>query len=151
MALATTAAIFQSVLSSLSDQATKEGSNLRVALRSIASYPLKSLAAFFFAPILVFRVIRKSDNKLRKWIACFGAALGLLVAYVSGTFLGTMGGVALIAGSFGVLTAFAFLIGTALSVIISLTFSYFVFSFTCFVFLKLSTEEVAEYLMEISS
>ncbi len=76
--------------------------------------------------------------------------MAILLAYGAGTVIGSLSGAWLIATQVGVFMAAGFLIGSMLSVFLSLVFCIFVFNSVSFVFLKMSSQEVVDYLDSIS-
>ncbi len=116
----------------------------------LLSHPIKLVAAYIFSPILMVKlVVRSSNNPVRRGIAIFGLILALIGSYIAGTLLGGFLGFILIATNVGVLTAIGFIFGTTMSFILSTAFSLIVFNFIAFVFLKISKQEVIDYLSEL--
>lgn len=143
--------ILETMLGAFLDDASKEHGRLKLIFKQVASHPIKMLAAFFSAPFLIVRLAITMRNPWRRFIAIFGLILGLVLAYLSGTFLGTFVGAWFVMSGVGVLVGLGFLFGSLLSVFLSLTFSVFVLNAVSFIFLKLSTQEVVDYLHRISS
>ena len=108
------------------------------------------MASFIAAPFLVFRIARIAKNPMRRWMAIIGLLLSTLVSYAAATFLGTLVGAAFIATNISVLAGIGFIFGTTLSVYFSVIFSIISFNAVSFFFLKASSEEVVEYLKEVS-
>lgn len=119
-------------------------------MASIVRYPLKTIAAFLVAPFLALRVVWVAENTTRRAIAALGLFLSVLGAWAAGTFLGTIAGAALVLSKFGVLVALGFLLGTSLSVTLSVAFSILVVNATSWLFIHLSSEDVISYLKTIS-
>jgi uncharacterized membrane protein YhiD involved in acid resistance len=65
--------------------------------------------------------------------------------------LGTLVGAAFVASHIGILAGLGFFFGTTVSIYLSVIFSIIVFNAISFVFLKVSTQEVVDYLNEIST
>jgi hypothetical protein len=143
--------LYDKVLGAISNQASTEHVRLRTIAKEVMSYPIKALAAFIIAPILVMKVALTVKNPLRRTVAIVGLLLALLLSYVAGTALGGFAGFLIIASSIGWLAAVGFAVGTFLSVVLSVTFSIFVFNLVSYIFLKMSSQEVLDYLKEVSS
>lgn len=128
-----------------------EKSKLPQILRTVASHPIKVMGAFFTAPILMLHVAWKVENPVRRSIAIVGLIVAFTLVCLAGIFLGTTGGTLFIALQFGLFVAVGFLVGTALSYLLSVTFRIFVSTDVSLVFLKMSSQGVVEYLQEISA
>lgn len=142
--------IVEQAIAAISEDAAREQSKLAQIFRKVASHPIKMIAAFFTAPFLMVRVALKVKNPIRRILSVSGLIVALLLAYLAGTFLGSLAGAAFVASQVGYLMAAGFLIGSTLSVLFSVTFCIFVFNLVSLVFLKMSTQEVVDYLQEIS-
>lgn len=139
-------ACFEAIQSS-----SEKGSGaLSTTISTVVRYPIKALAAFFVAPLLAFRIARIAKNPLRRAVATIGMLIAVLLAWLAGTFLGSLAGAALISSKFGFLVALGFLVGTTLSVVLSVTFSILVLNATCLFFVHASKQEVIDYLVAIS-
>jgi hypothetical protein len=138
-------------VTALAENASNEKSNIGAVLKKIAGHPLKVLAAFVTAPFLVFKIVWTVKNPIRRTIAIVGLLLSLVLSYVAATLLGTLAGAAFVASHIGILAGIGFLVGTTLSVYLSVIFSIIVFNAVSYVFLKISTQEVVDYLHEIST
>ena len=108
------------------------------------------LAAFFAAPFLIVRLAVTVRNPWRRTIAIVGLVLAVVLAYLAGTFLGTVAGALLVMSGVGVLVGLGFLVGTFLSVFLSLSFSLIVLNTVSLLFLKMSSKEVVDYLKSLS-
>jgi len=75
----------------------------------------------------------------------------LALAYIAGTFLGSLAGAFFVMTHIGFWVGIGFLIGTTLSVYLSVIFSIIVCNTVSFVFLKITAQEVVDYLNEIST
>ena len=142
--------IVEQALSAVANDVSKEKSKLGHIFRKVASHPIKMVAAFFTAPFLMIRVAWKVENPIRRIIAIVGFIIAFLSAYVAGTFLGSIMGAVFVASKVGYIVAFGFLLGTTTSVMLSVTFCIFVFNSLSLVFLKMSSQDVVDYLQEIS-
>ncbi len=138
-------------LSSVLDVASKEHNNLKAILKSLWSHPIKLASAFVVAPFLVFRIAQVANNPVRRWVASIGLFIAIILAYVAGTFLGTFAGALIVMSSVGLLAGVGFLIGTTFSVFFSFIFAIVVLNSVSFFFLKVNTQEVIDYLDEISN
>lgn len=143
--------IFGRGISALNEQASSEGGKLRAVFKRIARHPVKILASFLSAPFLVARIAWRTKNPVRRFVALIGLLLSLFLAYGAATFLGSLTGALLIASQVGVLVGLGFFVGTTVSIYLSVIFSIFVLNAVAFLFLKLSSQEVLDYLSEIST
>ena len=128
-----------------------ESRNLSGISTAIFRQPIKVIAAFFVAPFLLFRIIRRAENPRRRAMAKLGLAVGLVGAYLAGTFLGTTAAALLITVKVGLIMGLAFWVGTALSVFLTVLFQLLVFNLITYGFLHMSSEEVMQHLHDISS
>lgn len=135
----------------ITEAASGERSRFAAVVRKVVGHPIKVIASFFAAPFLVVKIALKVRNPIRRGIAIVGLLLAIAGSYVAATFLGSLAGAALIASKVGIVAALGFLIGTTLSVYLSVIFSILVFNAISFLFLKMSTQEVVDYLDEIST
>lgn len=145
-----TASLFATGMEAIKKSRDKGQGALASVTASIMRYPIKVIAAFLVAPFLVFRVARVARNPFRRSIAAVGLLVAVLFAYAAGTFLGTLAGAALVLSKFGLLIALGFLLGTSLSVTLSVAFSILVLNATSWLFLHLSSEDVISYLKTVS-
>lgn len=143
--------IFGRGISALNEKAGAEGGKLRAVFKRIAGHPVKILASFLSAPFLVARIAWRTKNPVRRFVALIGLLLSIFLAYGAATFLGSLTGALLIASQVGVLVGLGFFIGTTVSIYLSVIFSIFVLNAVAFLFLKLSSQEVLDYLSEIST
>lgn len=143
--------LYDKAISAISNQASTENGRLRAIAKEVMSYPIKAIAAFITSPILVIKVALTVKDPLRRTVAIIGLLLALLLSYAAGTALGGFAGFLIIASTVGVLAAVGFAVGTFLSVVLSVTFSIFVFNLISYIFLKMSSQEVLDYLKEVSS
>ena len=137
-------------IATVCENAAQEQNRLSQISRNLALYPAKTIAVFFYAPILMVRIVFKAKNPLRRVVAVSGLIVALIAVYGAGTFLGSLMGAALIASHVGYLMAVGFLVGSTVSVWLSVTFSIFVFNSIAFVFFKMTSQEVIDYLKEVS-
>ena len=142
--------ILKKGITAISDEASQEGQRARSVLRSIAAYPIKLLATFIFGPVLIIRVAWKAENPVRRLIAVVGLAVAIACAYLAVGFLGTMTAAALTLATFGWFAAIGVLLGTTISVYFSVALSILAFNAVCFFFLKMSQQEIINYLKEIT-
>lgn len=145
-----TASLFATGLEAINKNHKSGQSALATTLSSIIRHPIKIIAAFLLAPFLAFRVARAAKNPLRRVIASVGLVLAVLLAWATGTFLGTITGALLVYSAFGPLMAFGFILGTTLSITLSVAFSILVLNSASWFFLHMSSEDVIEYLKSIS-
>ncbi|TBW09284.1 hypothetical protein E0E52_07585 [Azotobacter chroococcum] len=143
--------VLGSGISALARDAANEKGRLGEVFRRIASHPVKVLASFIAAPFLIVRVALRVRSPRRRAVALVGLLLSVLLSYGAATFLGTLVGAAFVASHIGLLAGIGFLFGTTLSVYLSVIFSIVVFHAVSFVFLKISSQEVLDYLRDISS
>lgn len=78
--------------------------------RSIFRQPIKMIAAFFTAPILLYKIIQRAKNPRRRAMAKVGLVVGAIGAYFAGTFLGTSAAALLIMAKVGFIMGLAFLL-----------------------------------------
>lgn len=138
--------IFVKGVSVLQNDLSKEQSKVREVFKNILRYPIKVLATFFAAPFLLVRVAWTIKNPVRRIIASLGLLLSALFCYVAGTFLGSLFGALFVATHVGTLAALGLFLGTTVSVYLSVVFMVIVFNSVSFIFLKMSTEDVVNYL-----
>ena len=145
------AVILEDTIKSTSDKAAAENIKLTELAKQLASKPIKLLAAFFTAPILLLKIAISVKRPLRRWLAVFGIVIAIIFSYMAGTFLGSVTGALLIASNTGILVGLGFLIGTGMSVFLSVLCQILVLNAICFIFLKMNTEEVMDYLKELTA
>ena len=143
--------VIETMLGAVLDDASKEHSRLKIMFKQVVSHPIKLVAAFITAPILILRLAMTVQNPLRRAIAIIGLIVAITFAYLAGTFLGTAAGALFVWSNIGFLSAVGFFVGSFLSVFLSLAFSVFILNAVSFLFLKLSTQEVVDYLQGLSS
>ena len=140
--------ILENSLVAINNSATTGSNKLWATLKTLLSHPFKLIAAFLLAPFLCISIALSTENIFRKIFAVVGLLTALGLSYITSIYLGKAVGAFLIASNFGFVLGFAFFFGTAISVILSVLFSIFVFNATSYLFLKMNTEEVIEYLKE---
>lgn len=144
------ATLLQSIFGAVSKEAGN-GSSLSSIIKSVVRYPIKTIATFFTAPILILRLALTVKNPIRRLIAVVGLLISILLAYLAGTFLGSVVGAIFIFSHVGPLVAAGFLLGSTLSVVLSVAFTLFVFNATSWLFLHMSSEDVVEHLRSASN
>ena len=137
-------------VTAIAEDASRENSKIGTVFKKIFGYPIKVLASYIAAPLLVIRIAWKVKNPIRRIIATVGLFMSLALSYFSATFLGTVIGAVFVASHIGILAGIGFLFGTTLSVYLSVIFTIIVFNTVSFVFLKFSSQEVVDYLNEMS-
>lgn len=143
--------ILQRGVSAIAEEAAQEQSKIKAIFKEIVMYPFKVIASFITAPILIIKIAWKVENPKRRAIAIVGLLISLGLSYISATFLGSLAGAVFVATNIGILAGIGFLVGTTLSVYLSVIFSIIVFNATSFLFLKISAQEVLDYLNKIST
>jgi hypothetical protein len=143
--------VIETMLGAVLDDASKEHSRLKIMFKQVVSHPIKLVAAFITAPVLILRLAMTVQNPLRRAIAIIGLIVAITFAYLAGTFLGTAAGALFVMSNIGILSGIGFFVGSFLSVFLSLAFSVFILNAVSFLFLKLSTQEVVDYLQGLSS
>jgi len=138
-------------INAIEQDASKQNKKVKAIFKKIASHPFKVVASFIAAPILVIKIAWLVKNPIRRIIAVIGLLLSLFLSYLAGTFLGSVVGAMFIASNIGILAGIGFFIGTTLSIYLSVIFSIIVFNSVSFVFLKISSQEIVDYLHEIST
>lgn len=139
------------IANSIEKSFNSENQNISNFFQKIISYPLKIIASFIFAPFLMLKVILFIKTPIRRIIAGGGFLIAILTTYTVSTWLGKAACFWFIKNTVGWFTAFGFLIGTTFSIMVTVIISVAIFNFICFIFLKMSNEEVIDYLKEISS
>lgn len=135
-------------LVAINNSASTGSNKLWATLKTLLSHPLKVVAAFLIAPFLCISIALSTKSIFRKVFAVVGLLTALGLSYLTSIYLGKLVGAALVASNFGFALGLAFLFGTAISVTLSVLFSILVFNATSYLFLKMNTEEVIEYLRE---
>jgi hypothetical protein len=143
--------IFEKGFLALGNDLKKEKSKTIQVTKRIAAYPFKVLASFLAAPFLVFKIALIVKNPIRRTIAIIGLLISIILSYVAATFLGSLVGALFIFTHVGVLAGIGFLLGTTISIYLSVIFSIIVLNSVSFIFLKISSQEVIDYLQEIST
>jgi len=138
------------ILSTIADEASVEGSRIRTLFKEIASHPFKVIASVIMAPILIIKIALHVKNPIRRIIAVVGLLIAILFTYAAGTYLGSAAAFFFLGGTLGWFSAFGFLIGTLTSVYFTVIFTLILFNLISFVFLKINSEEVVDYLDGIS-
>lgn len=147
--MSTFATLLQAVFGAVQKE-VGNGSSLSTTIKSVVRYPIKTIATFFTAPILILRLALTVKNPIRRLIAVVGLFISILLAYLAGTFLGSLVGALFMLTHFGPIIAAGFFFGTALSVMLSVAFMLFIFNATSWFFLHMSAEDVVEHLLDIS-
>lgn len=145
-----TVRMFQKGFDAIAKSNNAGRSNVASVISSVLRYPIRAFAAFLVAPLLIVRIALLAKNPIRRIIAVFGLIVALGLAYLAGTFLGSIAGALLIATKLGPLIALGFFVGTTFSVVLSVAFSIVVLNATSWLFVGLSSEEVLDYLKSIS-
>ena len=143
--------ILERGVSAIAEDVSKEKSKIGAVFKKIAGYPIKVLATFIAAPILIIKIAWKVKNPTRRAIAIVGLFFSLALSYIAATFLGSFAGAIFVATHIGILVGIGFLVGTTLSVYLSVIFSIIVLNTVSFIFLKISAQEIVDYLHEIST
>jgi hypothetical protein len=143
--------ILERGITALANDATREKSKIGEILKKIAAHPFKVLATFIAAPFLVIKIALIVKNPIRRAISIVGLLISILLSYVAATFLGSLVGALFVASHVGIIAGIGFLFGTALSVYLGVIFSIIVLNSVSFIFLKLSSQEVVDYLQKIST
>lgn len=144
------AELFLAGITAIKSQAGTEGNKAGEIFKRIAAHPVKVFASFITAPILVLRVAFRVKNKARRILAVAGLLMSLLASYVCATFLGTLLGSLFVMQNIGIIAGVGVFFGLASSVYLSVFFSILSFNAVSFLFLKISTQEVVDYLEELS-
>ncbi|PIV91798.1 MAG: hypothetical protein COW45_03370 [Gallionellales bacterium CG17_big_fil_post_rev_8_21_14_2_50_54_146] len=120
------AALFATAIEAIGKDSTSGANALRSIVKSVIRFPIKTIAAFFMAPILVFKVAMVAKNPFRRLIAIVGLLLSVVLSWLAGTLLGSVAGFIFVGTHIGWLVAFGFFFVTTLSVILSVAFQIFV-------------------------
>ena len=137
-------------ITAIIEDVASENSKFKAVFKKVAGHPIKILASFIAAPFLIIKIAWMVNNPIRRIIAIIGLLLSLLLSYAAATLLGTLVGALFVASHIGILTGVGFLFGTTLSIYLSVIFSIIEFNSVSFIFLKASSQEVIDYLQEIS-
>jgi len=138
-------------VSAISEDASKEKSKIGSVFKKIVGYPLKVVASFIAAPVLIIKVAWRVENPARRAIAIVGLLISFTLSYIAATVLGSLAGAVFIASNIGMLAGIGFLIGTTLSVYLSVIFSIIVFNAVSLIFFFFFSQEVVDYLHNIST
>lgn len=139
--------IFSQGISSLNEKVSSERGNINTVFKRIAGHPVKIIASFLSAPILIAKIAWQAKNPTRRFVAFFGLLLSILLAYGAATLIGSLVGALFIASHVGI----GFFLGTGISIYLSVIFSILTLNSVAFLFLKLSSQDVLDYLSEIST
>lgn len=142
--------LFSSAIAAIPKDAARGVGTLNSITKSVVRYPFKAIATFFMAPILVVRVASIAKNPIRRFIATVGLFVAVSLSYLAGTFLGTLVGALFVMTHIGVLAGIGLLVGTSLSIVLSIAFSIFVLNATSWLFLHMSSDDVIEHLNNVS-
>lgn len=143
--------IFSQGISSLNEKVSSERGNINTVFKRIAGHPVKIIASFLSAPILIAKIAWQAKNPTRRFVAFFGLLLSILLAYGAATLIGSLVGALFIASHVGILVGIGFFLGTGISIYLSVIFSILTLNSVAFLFLKLSSQDVLDYLSEIST
>jgi hypothetical protein len=138
-------------ISALASDATKERNKVAEILKAIASHPIKVLASFIAAPILIIKIALIVKSPIRRAIAIVGLLVSLLLSYLAASIFGSLAGAIFIASHVGILAGIGFFLGATIWVYLSVIFSILVFNSVSFLFLKVSSQDVVDYLQKIST
>ena len=145
--------ILKGVQSVYSDIESEHG-KIRKIFHAIWRYPLKSLAAFIFSPvlsvILIYRLAKQKNRAsfIRIGIGIAGMVLAIICSYLIGTVLGSFTAALFIMTNIGVLAGAGFIFGTAFSIYFTVIIQIIIFNFISTVFLKINSDDVIKYLNE---
>ena len=142
--------LFAKGIGAMNEDIKQENSRIKSLFKTISRYPIKLIATYLAAPVLIFNIARATKNPLRRRVAILGLSLSIFFAYASATLLGSLIGASLVASSIGYIAALGFLIGSTTSVVLSVMFSILIFNSVSYLFLKLSAEDVLEHLKKCS-
>lgn len=146
-----TATLIAKVITSANNNKSSSHNNFSDISRKINSNPIKLFAAFFMAPVLLVKIVIKVKNPWRRFIAVTGISIGIIGAYIAGTLAGTAVMAFLVGIKIGLIYGAAFFIGAGVTVFVTVVCQIVVLNTICFIFLKMSTQEIVDYLDELSS
>lgn len=138
-------------IDAIADDASSGKSKIKAITKTIAQYPFKILASFIMAPFLLVRMAWKVKSIPRRIFAIIGIILAVISSYAAGTTVGSITGALFIGSHVSWLVGLGFLIGSTLSIFLSVLFSFTIFASTSYLFLKMNNEDLLSYLDEISS
>ncbi len=131
-------------------QVDYESKNHASLFKRLINYPVKLIATFIFAPIILVKVISHSDSSvMRKLIAIIGLVLAGLAVY-SLTFTITVGLGFVIKSQLGIFTATAYTVSIFVTAWLSLLIQVAIFNTISTVMLKITQSEVLEYLNDLT-
>lgn len=139
------------LLETVINEASQEKSKIKLLFQQIASHPIKLIMSFIAAPFLIARLALTIKNPIRRLISVVGLLLSVFCAYIAGTVLGTATGALFIMSNIGFFVGIGFFLGSFISLFLSVAFSILVLNSVSFIFLKMSSQEVVDYLEKISS
>jgi len=133
-------------------EAGQRRAQLTTVIGKVFRYPLKMAVLFVASPILLF-LIAKSARKslLQRVIAAFGLLLGIGIAVAVFLFMRTLSGALLMLIHFGVLGFLGFLLGTTLSIVITVAFCLWLLLLISWVFLHMSSEDIVDALKDAAA
>jgi hypothetical protein len=118
--------------------------------RTVLRYPIKSVAVFVAAPVLILHIARLAPNRIRRAMATAGLIFGLGAGYFAGTWMGKSAIAAFATWKYGFIVGLWVAVCSAFSIFVSAAIMLLAFNATCLLFLKMSTQEVADHLESLA-
>jgi len=132
-------------------QVEYESKNHASLFKKLINYPIKLIATFIFAPIILIKVISHSDTSLiRKLMAMTGLVLAGLAVYSLSLTI-TIGLGFVIKSQLGILSATAYTISVLLTTWLTILIQVAIFNTISTVMLKITQSEVIEYLNDLTN
>lgn len=145
------AAIVDRGLSAITHNTSRETGKVGAVFRAIASSPFQVIAAFFAAPFLLLSVAwtgGQNHDFIRRAMAIVGLALSIIFVYAVNIYFLGFSMTLLIVDNIGLLAAIVFAFGFLFGSYVSVSMLILAFWFICFLFLKMTSQEVADYLRD---
>ncbi len=144
------AEMLNKMMSSGKNELEKEKTNYESLFKRIITYPIKLIATFVFAPFLLIKTILNSNNSFfRKLIAIFG----LILAAIGSYYLSTLGitVIALIVKEYlGFFSFLGYIAALMFTSWVGIFIQIGIFNFISTITLKISQQEVINYLDELA-
>lgn len=138
------------MLSSGKSELNKESQKFTSITKKILTYPVRLIATFIFAPFLLIKTVLHSDSSIgRKFIAIFGLILAGLATYFLTTFV-TISLAAIIKANLGWFSLIGYGFGVFFTAWVSILIQIGIFNFISTLILKVSQQEVLQYLNELA-
>lgn len=145
------AAIVDRGLTAITHNTSRETGKIGAVFKAIASYPFQIIAAFFAAPFLLLCIAwtgGQNHDFIRRTVAIVGLVLSIIFVYVVHIYFLGLSMTLLIVDNIGLLAAIVFAFSFLFGSYVSVSVVILVFWFICFLFLKMTSQEVADSLRD---